>query len=403
MDTLVATHLSTQENLRHRENSPPKSRKMLRRFLIAAAILTVIAFFAGFLPRLRDHDLARLDNAELGLRTVAVIHAEPAPSAPSLLLSAELRPYVETPIYARANGYLKKRFVDIGSAVKKGDPLAQLDTPELDQELERTKADLAQTKAAMDLAKTTAARYRDLLKTSSVSDQDAAEKEADLASKNATYESAAAHVRQLEELKSFDLLTAPFDGKITVRSTDVGDLVTAASGRALFSLADTRTLRVFVHVPQSIAFDIRPGMTADLVVSEKPGQHFTARVIRTAGAIDINSRTLLTELEVDNHDDQLFAGSFAQLRLEALKSSPLLTIPGNAVLFRAEGMQVAIVNAENKVELRSFKPARDLGNRIEIAEGVSIADRVILNPPDSLTAGATVRTSEPGAAAKEAK
>jgi RND family efflux transporter MFP subunit len=255
----------------------------------------------------------------------------------------------------------------------------------------------------MDLARTTSERYRDLLKTASVSDQDAAEKVADLESKTATYESASARVRQLEDLMSFNRLSAPFNGRITLRNTDVGDLVTAGVGHELFRLADTSKLRVFIRVPQSMAFNVSTGQTADLFLPEKPGEHFTAVVTRTAGAIDAMSRTLLTELEVDNHEDKLFAGSFAQVRLEALRRSQLLTIPANALVFRQDGMQIAVVDTNNKVELRNFKPGRDLGYRLEVTEGVSANDRIILNPPDSLTAGVTVRLAPPSTGSKETK
>jgi RND family efflux transporter MFP subunit len=202
---------------------------------------------------------------------------------------------------------------------------------------------------------------------------------------------------------SFNRLSAPFNGRITLRNTDVGDLVTAGVGHELFRLADTSKLRVFIRVPQSMAFNVSTGQTADLFLPEKPGEHFTAVVTRTAGAIDAMSRTLLTELEVDNHEDKLFAGSFAQVRLEALRRSQLLTIPANALVFRQDGMQIAVVDTNNKVELRNFKPGRDLGYRLEVTEGVSANDRIILNPPDSLTAGVTVRLAPPSTGSKETK
>ena len=405
MDTLIAT-----EPLKHKplpaprqEMKPARGKNTLRLFVIAAAILAVSCFVVGYLPRQHDRVIAGLDNAELAVLTVTVIRPEPAPPAPTLNLSAELRPYLEAPIYARANGYVKHRFVDIGAVVKKGDPLAELDTPELDQALARAKADTAQFQATMELARSTAARYRDLLKTASVSEQDAAEKEADLASKTATYDSASARQRELSELKGFSLVTAPFDGRITVRNIDTGDLVTAASGHELFRLSDTHTLRIFVRVPQTVAFGIEAGTTADLSLAEIAGKVFTARVTRTSGVIDPASRTLLVELEVDNTGGELFAGSFAQLRLASTPRPGVLTVPGNAIVFRAEGLQLAVVGPDNKIQLRPFRAGRDMGSRVEVLQGVTAEDRVVLNPPDSLTAGTEVRIAAPKNAAKEAK
>lgn len=405
MDTLTATEPTKRkpQPAPRPEMKPARGKNTLGFFALIAAALVAASFVAGYLPRKHDRAIATEDNAELAIQTVSVIQPEPAPPAPSLNLSAELRPFLEAPIYARANGYVKRRFVDIGAVVRKGDPLAELDTPELDQELARAKAETAQSQATMELAKSTAARYRDLLKTASVSDQDAAEKEADLASKTATFESASAHQRELSELKGFSVVTAPFDGRITVRNIDTGDLVTGASGRELFRVADTHTLRIFVRVPQTVAFGIEPGMTAELTLTEIAGKVFSARVTRTAGVIDPASRTLLVELEADNANGELYAGSFAQLRLASTPRPGVLTVPGNAIVFRAEGLQLAVVTADNKIELRPFRAGRDMGSRVEVLQGVTSADRVVLNPPDSLTAGAEVRIAMAKPVAKEAK
>jgi RND family efflux transporter MFP subunit len=285
--------------------------------------------------------------------------------------------------------------VDIGAAVEAGQLLAEIDTPELDQELARTRAELAQADAALGLARITAARWTELLKTASVSEQEAAEKQADLALKSATVEAGRANARRLEELQSFGRVTAPFAGVITARNIDLGDLISANSGRELFRLAQTRTLRVFVRVPQTAARSIAIGLTAELTLPELPGRVFAAKVARTAGAMEPGSRTLLTELEVDNAQGEIFAGSYAQVRFRELKQEAALTLPANTLIFRAEGPQVGVVNADGKVELRQVEVGRDFGPTIEILEGISLGDRVILNPADALVSGVTVRLAEP--------
>jgi RND family efflux transporter MFP subunit len=311
-----------------------------------------------------------------------------------LELPAEVRAFVEAPIYARASGYLKRWLVDIGAEVSAGQLLAEIDTPELNQELARARAELAQAEAALALAKTTAARWKDLLKTSSVSEQEAAEKEADLALKSATVEAAGANVKRLEELQSFARVTAPFNGTITARSTDVGQLVAATSGKELFRLAQTHTLRVYVHVPQTAARVVTIGQTAELSIPEIPGRVFAARVVRTSGAMSVDSRTLLTELEVENPRNEILAGSYAQVRFTEVRLEAPLTVPANTLLFRAEGPQLGLVTPDGKVELRNVKLGRDFGQTLEILEGVTSADRIILNPADSLRNGSMVRIAE---------
>jgi RND family efflux transporter MFP subunit len=267
---------------------------------------------------------------------------------------------------------------------------------------------LSQTQAALALARITAERWADLLKTASVSEQEAAEKQSDLALKQATLEGAQANVRRLEELQSFARVTAPFAGAITARRTDVGELIAAGSAKELFRLAQTETLRVYVRVPQIAARSVLPGQTAELTLPELPGRTFAAHVVRTAGAMDIQSRTLLTELEVDNSRGEILAGSYAQVRFPETKIAAGLTLPSNALLFRAEGPQAGVVRPDGTVELRSVKLGRDFGPTVEVLDGLSPADRVIINPSDSLTAGIKVRVAnsqalEPSAGLKENK
>lgn len=360
----------------------------------AFVLLITIGVTAGLVPRWRHQTELGAETAELSIPTVTVVTPKPGESSSGLPLPAEIKAWVETPIYARANGYLKRRFVDIGAHVEAGQLLAEIDTPELNQELERTRAQQAQAEAALGLSKITAARWAGLLKTASVSEQENAEKQADFKLKTATAESARAEVRRFEKLQSFSRLTAPFAGTITVRNIDSGDLIVAAGGKELFHLAQTQKLRVFVQVPQAMARSIRSGQVAEMTVPELPGRSFPAKVIRTAGVIATDSRTLLVELEVDNQKDEILAGSYAQVRFTEAKTEAVLTLPANTVLFRAEGPQIGVVQEDGKVELRTVKLGRDFGQKIEILAGVGPEDRVILNPSESLSTGATVSITE---------
>jgi membrane fusion protein (multidrug efflux system) len=282
--------------------------------------------------------------------------------------------------------------------VEQGQLLAELDTPELDRELAQGRAELAQAEAARALAETTAARWTEMRAGKTVSSQEADEKVADLALKKATVQAAAAKVQRLEEMLHFNKLTAPFAGTVTMRTLDVGQLVTTAAGRELFRIAQADKLRVFVRVPQNYARAVTVGQTAELVFTELPGRTFDAKVVRTAGTLDAASRTLLTELEVDNAKGELLAGSYVQVRFKEAKLDAVLSIPANALLFRNEGTMVGVVGADNKVALRKVGLGRDFGMTVEITEGVTANDRVILNPPDSLVDGSEVRvvTGRPG-------
>jgi len=382
------------------KNQKPKA--VLRRFpvkfaLTAAvvAVLIVTGVVAGLLPRFRQHTELSAETRKLSVPNVTVVSPKPGQSASSLPLSAEVKPWVETPIYARANGFLKRRLVDIGAHVQAGQLLAEIDTPELDQELDRGRAQLGQAEAALGLSKLTAERWAGLLKTASVSEQENAEKQADFKLKTASVEYARAEVRRLEQLKSFSRITAPFAGVITVRTIDAGDLIVAGGGKELFHLAQTGKLRVFVQVPQAMARSIRTGQNVEMTVPELPGRAFKPKVIRTAGVIASDSRTLLVELELDNPKKEVLAGGYAQVRFTEAKMEAALTLPANTVLFRPEGPQVGVVRPDGKVELRKVKLGRDFGPTIEILTGVSAKDRVIVNPGDSLATGAAVSVARP--------
>ena len=370
------------------------SASKLRLATWVAAFLVVVGALAGLLPRWHQRAQLRAETKELALQTVTVVSAGPGKPGPPLALPAEVKPFLDAPIYARSSGYLTNWFVDIGGRVKEGDLLAEIDAPELRQELARTRAELAQAQAALALAKITAERWAELLKTDSVSEQEAAEKKADFELKTANVAAAQAAVRRLEELQSFSHVRAPFSGTITARGTDIGQLIVAGNGKELFHLTQTSTLRVFVHVPQTEARSISPGEVGELTIPEMPGRVFPAKVVRTSGAMSADSRTLLVELEVENAKNEILAGTYAQVRFPDLNVEPALTLPSNTLLFRSEGPQVGVVGNDGKVQLRDVKLGRDFGATIEILAGVSRRDRVILNPADSLVGGAVVKVAE---------
>ena len=348
------------------------------------------AFVWGLLPKLQKAEQAVEQTRDLGVWRVRAVH--PAPAAPErpLTLSGELKPDVEASISARVSGYVRKWHVDLGDKVAAGQLLAELDIPELEKELSRSRAQMALARAARDLAETTAKRWRELLASKSASAQDADEKDADLRLKEAAQAAAKAEVQRLEEISGFSKITAPFAGTVTQRKLDVGQLVEAGTGRELFRLADTGKLRVFVRVPQSYAPSIRAGLAAKVFLPELHGQEFEAHVVRTAGAIDPGSRTLLTELEIDNGQGKLFAGSYVQVRISEAQEEHPLTVPAHALIFRAGASQVAVVGGSNRVSLRPVSLGRDFGHAVEILSGVAAEDRVIVNPFDSLNEGSVV-------------
>ena len=375
------------------QSAPPPVK--LGRIFVIVAVLIVIGLAVGLIPRMLARRALVKETAENAIQSVAVVSPEPGKSEMGVPLPAEVQAFVEAPIYARASGYLKKWDVDIGQHVEAGQLLAEIDTPELDQQLEQAKAEVAQADANLTLAKSTSERWVDLLKTASVSEQETAEKQADFELKKANLEAANANLHRLADLKSFARVTAPFAGTITARDTDVGQLITAGNGRWLFRLAQTDPLRVYVHVPQTLSRAVELGQRAELSISEFPGRKFQAKIVRTAGAMDPVSRTLLAELEVDNPKNEILAGSYAQVRFHDTMGDPTLTLPANTLLFRSEGMQVGVVDSGGKVEIRNVRLGRDFGQTVEIVECVQAGDHVIMNPPDALSSGMTVRVAEP--------
>jgi len=374
---------------------PPAPPVKLGKFFVVGAVLIVIGLAIGIAPRVAARRTLDKETAEMATQYVTVVSPAAGKSELGVPLPAEVQAFVEAPIFARASGYLMKWDVDIGQHVEAGQLLAEIDTPEVDQQLAQAKAEVAQAEANLALAKSTSERWVDLLKTASVSEQETAEKQADYALKQANLEAASANLHRLEDLKSFARVTAPFEGIITARDTDVGQLITAGNGRPLFRLAQTNPLRVYVHVPQALSRQVEVGQEADLIVSELPGKKFEAKVVRTAGAMDPASRTLLAELEVKNPKNEILAGSYAQVRFSDILGDPTLTLPANTLLFRSEGMQVGVVGPNGRVEMRTVKLGRDFGQTVEVVDGVSSSDRVVVNPSDSLATGMDVKIAEP--------
>jgi RND family efflux transporter MFP subunit len=366
----------------------------LRRYLLIAAALALALAVWGIIARLGARNALERQAADAALLNVVTVTPHRGPASDTLVLPGSVQAYYEAPIYARTNGYLRIWYTDIGATVKKGQLLAEIDTPEVDQQLRQAVADLATAEANYQLARTTNERWQGLLATQSVSQQDADERAGDAAAKAAARQSAAANVQRLRELESFKRVLAPFDGVVTQRNTDIGALINAGEspGSALFRVADTHRLRIYVNVPQSYAQDMHPGLEADLEFADHPGRSYRAVIVSTARALDASSRTLQVELQIDNSKAELLPGSYAQVYFRRLPvSSSSLRIPVNTVLFRGQGLLVGVVDADGRVHLRPITGGRDFGTQLEVLAGLSPEDALILNPPDSLTDGARVR------------
>jgi RND family efflux transporter MFP subunit len=322
--------------------------------------------------------------------TVAVVKPEKAPATVSVDLPGQTQAYIEAPIFAQTTGYLKKWYFDIGAKVKAGDVLAEIDTPQVDQDLNQAKANLRQAQAALDLSQVTYMRDQDLLERKVIAQQDYDTASSDLNSKQATVNANAAAVSRLQALADFKIVRAPFDGIVTRRNTDIGQIVNSGSGTALFDVAQVSPLRIYVNVPEAMAGYVRIGGPANVTFNEFPGQKFSGQVARTAQAIDPASRTLLTEIDVANNAGQLFPGAYSPVHLETEGPASLL-VPSSSLIFRSEGASLGVVGADNRIHIRKIKIGRDLGGKLEIVSGLSPTDRIVVNPGDSLTEGTLVR------------
>jgi multidrug efflux system membrane fusion protein len=375
------------------ELPPAPPRKTLIIVLLVVVVL-VLSGAASMFSRIRaGHALAKETDID-SIPTVSVVHPTAETPDEQLVLPASLQAFEESPIYARTNGYLLRWYKDIGSRVKKGELLADIDTPEVDQELSQARATRQQIAAQRDLAKISADRWQNLRKTDSVSQQEADTQSSSYQQALANLAAADANVRRLEQLESFKRVYAPFSGVLVKRNVDPGALINAGSGGVeLFILAKVDPLRVYTNVPQAYSPAIKNGMLAYITLPEIPGQKFRGTVARTADAIDPATRTLLTEVDVPNKDGHLLRGSFGEVHFSTKSNAEKVTVPVNAMLFRQEGAQLAVVGADNKVQLRPITIGRDYGTTLEILGGVKLEDRIIINPADSLENGQTVNVA----------
>ncbi len=369
--------------------------RWLRPAAVVGAGIAALVVVGGLVGRgMASQSLKSWTDAE-AIPTVSVIRPDAAAVGQTLVLPGQVQAFQTAIIRARVDGYLKRWRQDIGARVAAGQVLADIDTPELDQQLAQARADLATAQANQRLAQTTAARWNGLLAQDAVSRQEAEEKNGDLAAKSALVTAARANVDRLAALASFKRIVAPFAGVVTARNTDVGALINtgSASDPGLFTVADVHRLRIYVSVPQDETADIRPGETVSLQAPEYPGRTFQATLVSTSGAIGAQSGALLAEAQIDNPDGALKPGDYVQATFALPASSGSLRLPANAVMFRQSGLAVAVVGPDGRVTLKPVSIARDLGTTVEIATGLAPNDAVIANPPDSLIDGERVRVT----------
>jgi RND family efflux transporter MFP subunit len=371
----------------------PSSLWAMVLLLAAAAVALGFFIYSGIRGRLEAASTLQRATEEAAVTDVVVVHPKRNPPTEVITLPGGTQPYINSPIYARTNGYLVNWFFDIGARVKKGDLLAVIDTPELNKQLQQARADLETAKWNLALAKITADRWQNLIKTRSVSQQSTDQATQNLGATQASVESYAANVKRLEDLVSFEKVYAPFDGIITVRNTDIGWLIDAGANPAsslLFQLAQTNTLRIFVAVPQVWASAAVIGANAIIMLDEFPNQTFRGKITRTSDSIDLNSRTLNTEVDVDNPTGQLLPGAYVTVHLMLPGRSHAVTIPANTLIFRSAGLQVGVVR-NGRAQLVPITIGRDYGATVEVVSGLTPADAVVINPSDSLISGQPVR------------
>lgn len=367
---------------------------------LALILLAGIVVYGIHARSTADQNLVVLNKGE-SVPEVKIVHPSGQGGSGTLALPGSTQAFVDTPIYSRTNGYLKRWFFDIGARVRKGQLMATIETPELDQQLQVAQADMKSAQANLDLANITSTRYQNLLKSNSVSKQETDQAMGDAAAKQAAVEASMANVRRLQQLQGFEKVYAPFDGVVTARNTDIGDLITggsanASTARQLFHLASINQLRVFVSVPEVYTTVVRDGGTATLTLDEYPGQTFTGTIARNSSAIDPASRTLNVEVDVANPQNKLLPGAYAMVHFKVPAGASSMTLPANTLIFRAQGMQVAVVRG-GKVQLLPVKISQDHGATVDIASGLSTSDAVILDPSDSIGNGQQVKITTGGA------
>ncbi|GAA0709395.1 efflux RND transporter periplasmic adaptor subunit [Dokdonella soli] len=377
-------------------SAPNVSRRKLRLAGVFAVIVAAVVVVTGLVSRAHGDARLREWTNEQSIPTVAVVSPGTQGDAATLDLPGRLEAYSRASLYARVSGYLKSWKVDIGAPVKAGQLLAEIETPDLDQQLLQARADLASAKANADLAVTTAKRWQSMVTTGAVSKQAADEKTGDAATKQAQVKSSQANVDHVLATKGFTRIVAPFDGIVTARNTDVGALINVGggAGQELFVVSDTRKLRVYVSVPQTYVPSIPPGTQATITVPEHPGAKYTATVESSSQAVNATSGSTLMQLAVDNANGELLPGGFANVSLDLPRNAAALNVPASALMFDKAGLRVATVGADNKVALKMVTVARDLGKVIELGSGLAPGDRVIESPPDGVADGDVVRIAE---------
>ncbi|HEY2645409.1 MAG TPA: efflux RND transporter periplasmic adaptor subunit [Candidatus Acidoferrales bacterium] len=396
--------IELQDQVKTKEE-PSRSEKgsgaLLRWFLIVFVVFLLLGIYA-VTQRSSEHKALAQQAEQMAVPYVSVIHGSPIDGDSQMVLPGTLKPYVESTIYARTNGYLKKWYKDIGSHVAKGEILAEIDSPEVDQQLAQARADLVTAQANLSLSTLTATRYQDLIKSDSVSRQDLDNANGDLAARRAMVQSADANVKRLEEEESFKRVEAPFAGIITQRNVDPGTLINAGNGgtatKELFDLAQIDPMRVFVSVPQSYSPSIHTGLKACLSLTELAQRTFCGQVVRTANSIDPTTRTLLVEVDVPNASGTLLPGAYAEVSFDIKVTGQRLSLPINALLFRPEGTMAAVVDPNNRINLKKVTIGRDFGNSLEVLQGIDASDRIVVNPPDALEQNEQVNVAPQSAA-----
>jgi RND family efflux transporter MFP subunit len=385
------------ETLQPASPGEPAHRKSGRRWLIAALVVLAVTGVLAVEITSRVKAAANLSvvTSQMAAPSVSVVRPKQTGPAQEVVLPGNIQPYISSPIYARTDGYLKKWYFDIGAHVKEGDLLAVIQTPEVDEQLAQARSTQATAQANLELAQVTRDRYESLLKKHAVAQQDADNATGTYTANKAIVDADTANVRHYEALVSFEKVYAPFDGVITARNTDIGDLINSGSSTAprtdLFDISQTRTLRVYVNVPEEYSQAIKPGETAaDITLAEFPGKRFPGKLVRTSDAINATTRTLLTEVDLDNPGGTLFSGSYAEVHFKIPAANSTLLLPVSALIFRGEKLQVGVVKGGHAV-VTDVTPGHDFGDQIEIVAGLSSNDQVIVNPPDSLVSGESVK------------
>jgi len=380
----------------HPLNNAGAQRRSRKSWLaLAIAVIAVAVLLAsGIWSRVKARNTLNTETAQAALPAVSVVSPKRTAPADEIILPGNVQPFITSPVYARTNGYLKKWYFDIGAHVKQGQLLAVIETPEVDQQLQQARSNLLTAQANLELASITKTRYQGLLKSNAVSQQDVDNAVGTYNANKSIVEADQAAVAQYAALVSFEKVYSPFDGVITARNTDIGDLINSGSSSNvktdLFHIAQPGTLRVYVNVPEEYSQGVKVGMTADLSLTEFPGRKFQGKLIRTADAINLTTRTLLIEIDIANPSGTLLTGSYAEVHLAVPSQASTFLIPVNTLLFRTEGLRVGLVK-DGKVVLASVTPGHDFGNQIEIVAGLKANDQVILNPPDSIVSGQAVQ------------